>query len=272
MKVSARSRRATGISTASTVLVVAVLLAVYSPDRRAAVNGAGIPTTSQPTSRPAPSARPSASSSPSPSPSPSGAPVTDRPGIIGPGATGPGLSEPGIDLRFSARADGGFEVAERVTLRAPRDRIRLTPPGHAAAGVGFVNNRARVLSLQIQTTDGQPLAPEGLGTFASGTILPLGASTSGLVLRYQLKGTSVRSIPSTAGRALAFIRPLTADVDPTLPVRVWADGDGTLNLSCPQLPVDQRACAQGSAPRLGGGTAMTAATSVVVVQLNLPAP
>jgi len=183
-----------------------------------------------------------------------------------------GITEPGIDLRFSARADGGFDVSERIILRAPRPRIRLTPPGHAAAGVAFANSRARVRSLQIQTADGQPLAPERLGTFSGATTIPLGAATSALVLRYQLDGTSVRSVPSTAGRALAFIRPLTADVDPTLPVRVSADGPGTLNLSCPQLPVDRRACAQGTAPELRGGTAMTAAESVVVVQLNLPAP
>lgn len=267
VSVSAWSRRVIGVSTALALLVAAVLLAASSPDRHAArrVDKAAGP---QPAASPAKPAHSTASSSsPSPRPNPSEASVTRRAAI-----PEPGITEPGIDLRFSARADGGFDVSERIILRAPRPRIRLTPPGHAAAGVAFANSRARVRSLQIQTADGQPLAPERLGTFSGATTIPLGAATSALVLRYQLDGTSVRSVPSTAGRALAFIRPLTADVDPTLPVRVSADGPGTLNLSCPQLPVDRRACAQGTAPELRGGTAMTAAESVVVVQLNLPAP
>lgn len=272
VSVSAWSRRVIGVSTALALLVAAVLLAASSPDRHAArrVDKAAGP---QPAAAPAKPAHSTASSSsPSPRPNPSEASVTRRAAIPEPGITEPGITEPGIDLRFSARADGGFDVSERIILRAPRPRIRLTPPGHAAAGVAFANSRARVRSLQIQTADGQPLAPERLGTFSGATTIPLGAATSALVLRYQLDGTSVRSVPSTAGRALAFIRPLTADVDPTLPVRVSADGPGTLNLSCPQLPVDRRACAQGTAPELRGGTAMTAAESVVVVQLNLPAP
>ncbi len=214
VSVSAWSRRVIGVSTALALLVAAVLLAASSPDRHAArrVDKAAGP---QPAAAPAKPAHSTASSSsPSPRPNPSEASATRRAAI-----PEPGITEPGIDLRFSARADGGFDVSERIILRAPRPRIRLTPPGHAAAGVAFANSRARVRSLQIQTADGQPLAPERLGTFSGATTIPLGAATSALVLRYQLDGTSVRSVPSTAGRALAFIRPLTADVDPTLPVR-----------------------------------------------------
>jgi len=120
VSVSAQSRRVIGIFTASALLAVAVLLALFSPDRPTALRGTGT-ATAQNEPAPARSGQPTASNS---SPNPSGASTSGSSGIVEPGSTGPGITEPGIDLRFSARTDGGFDVAERIILRAPRDRVQ----------------------------------------------------------------------------------------------------------------------------------------------------
>ena len=61
-------------------------------------------------------------------------------------------------------------------------------------------------------------------------------------LRYRLSDVTVRSTPSTAGRALAAIGPLTGGVDNDLPVLFIVSGGTVLGLNCPLLPFSQQSC------------------------------
>jgi hypothetical protein len=252
ISVSPNARRAIGIAVAGALVVAAIVFAALAPRQGRAPTGSAAGFIAA-----TPSVR---SATPTPSVDSTGAP------------SGPGTTEPGISMRFSPRTDGGFDVAERVILRRPATRIVLTPPAGGSAGSSFTRSRPVVTGLQMQDKSGQPLAPTRLGSLTQSVTVPLATATTELVLRYELAGTSVRSIPSTAGRALGFLRPVTAGVDPTLPVQISSVGAGVLNISCPQLPPDQRACAAGSAPAMSVRSGMTAASSTVVIQFNVPEP
>ncbi len=56
-------------------------------------------------------------------------------------------------------------------------------------------------------------------------------------------------MPSSTGRASAAIRPLTADVDGTLPTDLVVSGGGLVNAVCPLLT--ETRCAVGEPPGLG---------------------
>ena len=181
---------------------------------------------------------------------------------------GAGLRTPGIRLTVTPRADGGFEVAEQVVLPAPATELllRVAPP--APAGPDFARVKPRATKIQISVGD-QPGPP--VADFTGGprkVTLPMPASR--FELRYQLTGASVRSIPSTAGRALAALAPLTGGLDRALPVLVVVGGTGALNLRCPLLPPDRQGCATGAAPRLAIRSGLTARTALVLLQLDLP--
>jgi hypothetical protein len=242
-------RRVIGLSVAAVLVIVAVGIAVFGVEQ---------------------SRTPSNASEPSPSPT-AGRVATER----APGdalRTGPGATEPGILLEFNPRGDGGFDVTENVMLRLRVSRIVLTPPSRRAAGTAFSRTKPEIRDLRIQGDDGQPLGRIPAGGITRVTSVPLGGATSTLVLRYRLSGTSVRSIPSSAGRALAFLRPITAGFDSSLGVRVIAGGVGTLNLTCPALPALSRACAAGTVPELRVRSTLDGPESTVVVQLDLPDP
>jgi hypothetical protein len=252
---SAWLRRGAGLGVAAALIPVAVVVATHAPQSTTSTRPQSTPTpptTGRPTtSRPARAATaPSASATPS--------------------ASGPGITTPGIDVSFSPRADGDFEVLERIVTRSPVDRIVLRTPSRAAAGVAFADAEPSVTALQVDSA-GQPVRTLADGHLRNRVTVPLDAPARTLTLRYRLGGTSVVPVPSVAGRALAFIRPITAAIDDTLDVALHAAGAGALNLTCPQLPPAEQGCAVGSAPRLSAA-GMRAATSTVVVQFDLPEP
>ena len=267
-------RRIVGLSIASALVVVAVAFAVFGfrPDTGRGRVIADVSPSATPVSTPAgietgsayASARPSASGPPSASPDLPAPPDAVR--------SGPGVTRPGISLQFGLRTDGGFDVAERVLLRSARAEFVLAAPRRADAGNAFSRSRPLIVDLQAETGDGQPLAPNVLGDLSGDTTITANPPIRRFELRYRLLGTSVRSIPSTAGRALAFIRPVAAGIDPALPVQLSAAGVGALNLTCPQLQPRDRACARGVAPALHVGPRMTAGVSTVVVQVDVPEP
>jgi hypothetical protein len=88
-------------------------------------------------------------------------------------------------------------------------------------------------------------------------------------LRYELNRAVVRSKPSTTGRALGAVRPLTIGVPDTLAVAIVIVGDSVRNLSCPGLELPEQACAVGSPPLLRLRTDLPWRNAVVVVQLDL---
>lgn len=198
------------------------------------------------------------SASPSPTPSPTAS---------GTGLSGPGIDEPGISLRFTPRPDGTLDVTERVMFRAITNSVVLTPPASDSGSEVFAHSRASLRGLQMDV-GGRPVngLPERIR--AADTI-PLPTTTTTLTLRYELDGTSVMSKPSAAGRALAYIRPITAGIDRSLPVQLHAAGTGTINLTCPQLSATEQACARGTAPNFAVASGLTAGTSTVMIQLEL---
>jgi len=204
-------------------------------------------------------------STPSPTPSPTPSRPSIRPTPVG---TRPGIDAVGIDLQFEPRPDGSFDVTERLLLPARVASVLVTPPDRLTAGSGFANVDPTVLGLQIEAA-GLPIddLPQKL---VDPQRLFLPTTSAKVTLRYQLTGVLVVSKPSTAGRALGFIRPMTADVKPSLPVRVHSTGTGTLNIECRQLPLPDQACARGSSPRFETSPGLTGRTSTVLVQLDVP--
>ncbi len=185
-------------------------------------------------------------------------------------ANGPGIDAPGISIEFTARSDGSLDVSERVMLRHPSALLTLVPPSSGEAGAAFKNSRPVVRDLEV-ATDGQSLreAPRAISRRWVVNLRDQGTSVD---LRYRLTGTTVESRPSKARRALAFIRPLSAGIDGSLPVQIHARGIGVLNFACPQLSMPESACARGSSPLLFVDGGLSASRSTVIVQLDLPGP
>ena len=181
---------------------------------------------------------------------------------------GAGLRTPGVRLTATPRPDGGFEVSEQVILPAPVTELLLRIAPSAAAGPAFTRVRPRATKIQISAED-QPVPPVADVT-GGPRIVTLPMPASRFELRYQISGASVRSIPSTAGRALAVLAPLTGGLDRALPVTAVVGGNGALNLRCPLLPPDRQGCATGAAPRLAIRSGLTARNALVLVQLDLP--
>ncbi len=154
-------------------------------------------------------------------------------------ATGPGVTEPGILLIASPAADGSFDVLEQVRLSGPVSVLTLRPAPVQRAGQQFASASAAATRIEVSAGD-QPVVVPG-GTVGSPIDLPV-ADADRFELRYRLGDVTVRSTPSTDGRALAAIGPLTGGVDDDFPVLVIVPGGTVLGLSCPLLPLSQQAC------------------------------
>lgn len=268
--ISASVWRAVGISLCAVLFAAAVLVDVLgtktntNPGLFANASVSPAPKVGAALDPPAsPSATKQAAPQTTPRASPDATDGTARPG-------GPGVTEAGIDLRLSPRTDGSFDVVEHLIIRTPAASVVLVTPDRKPAGKAFAHATPRVSGLQADS-GGQPIYDLPSGEVRGKATLHLGGTTTSLNLRYRLAGTSVVSIPSSAGRSLAFIRPITAGIDPNLPVQVHADGAGVLNLTCPELSGAQQGCARGAIPALFV-TGLSCAKSTIIVQFNLPEP
>jgi hypothetical protein len=209
-----------------------------------------------------PSASPSSATSPKPIPT--AAPVkTKLP-------KGPGTTEPGILLMASPLRDGSFDVAEIVLLATPSSSIWLGPPRVVLAGDRFA--KAKPVASQVQMSAGnQPVVVPG-GRINQRTQLAPAAPTKKIELRYNLRGITIRSIPSPAGRALSVISPLVDGVPKTLPVALRISGNTVLNIGCPALRLREQACSAGRPPQLRVNKKLPWRSAVIVVQFDLPRP
>lgn len=185
-------------------------------------------------------------------------------------SSGPGIDAPGISVEFTARPDGTLDVSERAILRHAMASLTLVPPAAGQAGASFRNSRAIVRDLAV-AADGQSLS-EAPRTIIQRRVVSLRHPGNAVELHYRLTGTTVVSTPSEARRALAFIRPLSAAIDGSLPVQIHARGTGILNFACPQLSMSESACARGSTPLLFVDRGLSASRSTVIIQLDLPRP
>jgi len=204
------------------------------------------------------------SAAPSPTTTPTTAPVkTKLP-------KGAGTTEPGILLMASPLRDGSFEIAEIVLLTAPTSSIRLSPPKLTLAGGPFT--KAQPVASQVQVSAGnQPVMVPG-GRVNQRTNLALAVPATRIELRYNLRGITVRSIPSRAGRALAAISPLVEGVPETLPVALRISGSTVLNIGCPALRLREQACSAGRPPHRRVNRNLPWRSAVIVVQFDLPRP
>ena len=174
-----------------------------------------------------------------------------RPALPALPATGPGITEPGILLVASPAADGSFDVLERVRLAGPVSVLTLRPAPVDRAGRQFASATAAATQVEVSAGEKSVVVPGA--TIGTQVDLPV-APADRFELRYRLDDVTVRSTPSTDGRALAAIGPLTGGVDDDLPVLVIVSGGTVLGLSCPLLPISEQSCGSRiqSGPALNG--------------------
>ena len=196
---------------------------------------------------------------------------TTEPEIFVPGrGVGPGLTTPGALVQASPMADGTLEVVERIRFADPVSELSLGLPLTKGVAARSMPGDVEVADLQVQADD----AVVDLG--ATGLTRPrtvdLPGDTSSVVMRYRLTGATIRSIPSTPGRALTVLPPITSPATlGTMPFVIEVSGAQVTNVLCPGLPAAVQLCGrtwtQGwySPPQEAGRTA-------VLVQINLPEP
>ena len=149
-------------------------------------------------------------------------------------------------------------------------RSGSVPSKLALAGRAFA--KAKPVASQIQVSAGdQPVLVPG-GRVNQRTNLALAVPAKRIELRYNLRGITVRSIPSRAGRALAAISPLVEGVPKTLPVALRISGSTVINIGCPVLRLREQACSAGRPPRLRVNRKLPWRNAVIVVQFDLPRP
>jgi hypothetical protein len=249
-------RRAIGLILVAGLCVAAVTFYRDAELPRSAPSGASSTTSA---------AAPSASPWPNP---PHATPTTAPARTTLP--NGPGTTEPGILLMASPLRDGSFDIAEIVLLHTPTSSIWLGPPELALAGSRFA--KAKPVASQIQVSAGnQPVLVPG-GRVNRRTNLALAVPAKRIELRYNLSGTTIRSIPSRAGRALTAISPLVEGIPKTLPVALRISGNTVLNIGCPALRLREQACSSGSPPHLVVNRKLPWRSAVIVVQFDLPRP
>ncbi len=180
---------------------------------------------------------------------------------------GPGVSEPGVLLVVTPSRGGAFDVWERVRLPDPVDTVTLSPPDVAAAGSQFEGAEPVVTMVQL-SVEGQPIAVAD-GVVDGPYDIPVEREITQFDLSYQLDGTSVRSLPSTARRALAAVSPLLDDTPYNLPVAVIVNGP-VLGVDCPLLDLSDRACGRGTPERMEVSPYLPFDDALITVQFDLP--
>ncbi len=147
-------------------------------------------------------------------------------------------------------ATGSFEVSERLRLARPITSLTLAPPDISRAGAIFSGTDATATDVQLSAGD-QPVAVPA--TVAHPVTLP--AAGAVFSLRYRLDGVSVRTRPSTAGRALAAIGPLSSRLPADLPVVLIVSGPTVLGVDCPLQSALHRVLRRRWRPTLDTGRA-----------------
>lgn len=265
----------TAIVALVTMLVVVLVLVLMPRGGPAATASATTGTSAVPRLPPssAPDApitsSPSTPSTPSTPSSPSALPTTgDPPAPTPPPVSGPGVSEPGITVSATPQPDGSLEVLETAIYRAPVEAVMLLPVDVRDGGPPFAALVPTVSRLRV-TADGRPVGV--LLSVTEPTTVPLPTGARRVVLRYHLDGVTVRSTPSTTGRASILIAPLSAPTDVALPSQIRVGGRAVLNLTCPRRSGDARECAPATGD-LGVAPILAAGGDVVVAQVDLPTP
>lgn len=181
--------------------------------------------------------------------------------------SGPGLTRPGILLIAWPVADGSFEVVERVRLAGLTTVVTLRPAPVDRVGHQFASSSGTASQVQLSAGDRSVVVPRA--TVDSPVDLVVAAADR-FELRYRLVDVTIRSTPSTDGRALAVIGPLTAGVGSDVPVRLVVLGDAVLGLNCPLLPISAQSCGSRLAASPGFERELPSELALAAVQIDLP--
>jgi len=255
-------RRAIGTLVVLALCAAAVVFYVGSP-RPSLTSGPVAPAEPAPTE----SGIQSASPSPTPTPTrtatqvPGSSPDRDLP-------RGPGGREPGIRLTITPTSQGAFEVVETVRLAEPVAQLTLAPPDLTPAGGDLQGKQPVAEALKVMADERRIKLSNT--TVRRPTVLTIARPTDLFELRYRMRGTTVVSKPSSVGRLLGAVGPL-AGVPGDLPVAITVRGHSVRNLSCPCLPMDDRACAAGPQPRVRVNRNLARRDALVVVQFDVAA-
>ncbi len=257
------------IGTLVTVALLAAALAFYIASPRHSVTSGRQPATD---AQPAPTRAPSQYASPSPAPTPTTtASDTEAPGTS-PNRNlppGPGGREAGIQLLATPTPNGQFEVVETVRLAEPVTQLALAAPDVRPASPLLHATRPVVEALRV-TAGGRQIKP-ATRTFRRSIGLQITRPTDLFELRYRLRGVTVVSAPSSAGRALGALAPLVTGVPDELPVAITVRGHAVRNLSCPRLPIADQACAAGHPPKWRVNRNLPRRDALVAVQFDISA-
>jgi hypothetical protein len=183
---------------------------------------------------------------------------------------GPGTTEPGILLLASPLSDGSFDIAEIVLLPVATSSLRLSPPKLTLAGNRFAKSKPVASQVQVSAGDQPVMVPNG--RVSRGTDITWMAPAKRIELRYNLRGVTVRSIPSRAGRAVAAIGPVVTAFPQDLRVAMMVSGDTVLNIECPARRLPESACSLGRPPRIRVKGTLDHSKALVVVQFDVPRP
>lgn len=187
---------------------------------------------------------------------------TDEPVLT----SGPGIDEPGVAVIARMADPSTLDVSESIRLSTPVRSLTITPPD--PAGELDPEDPRPVLEEVQVSVDGQPV-PLISPTVAEQVTLTFGAATE-IDVRYLQRDSVIRSVPSTAGRGLAPVRPVADVGQATLPVAFALHGAEVVGLGCPTLPKEDYACATGEQGRLGVAKPLPWRDATVTLQLDLP--
>jgi hypothetical protein len=184
------------------------------------------------------------------------------------GGDTPGLGVPGVHVQVDPQPNGDLEVVERVRFLGAATGLDLSLPAVDGVVRTALPLGMRISGLQA-SADGARVEQSSDSLSYGGRLL-LPSAPLAVELRYRLTGATTRSTPSTPGRAIVLLPPITADERLRgLPVVVEVTGTGVHNLLCPGLPAANQLCGRQSS---GGWRTVPlgSRTTAVLAQLDLP--
>jgi hypothetical protein len=171
-----------------------------------------------------------------------------------------------VDARITASGD--VVVGHWLRSASTLFGIGLSPPPSADSAAG--SSPVRVRDVQVFANGVQALGPERLGKEPE--YYPFAAGAKDVFVRYRLEGAVERS-GSVAGRALATVTAVAADLTPPLVATTYAvSGGDVLNLAC-SAPEDGAVpvpCGKPSGPGWQVRLDKADRDDVVTAQLNMP--
>jgi hypothetical protein len=204
------------------------------------------------------SARPQASIAP-----PAAMPA-DGPGVTTPGSTAVAT----IDSRT-----GDVQIYEQFIPGTPQSALPLSLLQPTGLRGDAARARSQLQGDLVVLLDGQPARAVPTGDSAWVAAPATGARFSRAVLRYTVTGGFVLSTPSTRGRGLIVLSPLTGGTGLQLghPVRLVTVGAQVNSINCPTLPAATMVCEQ--TPQGATRTALVPAGSpdaLMMLSVDLP--